>query len=377
MAVFDQPKSSYSDTTPQERVISDTILMIDPLDTPLLDAIGGLDGARSKFNLRLNGTKIEILEDEMISLETTANHGGVIATDATTITVSDASLFKDGDVIKIDDEYMVVSGANVSNQQITVYSRSYGGTNSTHTTTAAISVVGQARLEGDDADYRGLLQVSAPYNYTSIYQEALKVTGTAEKISQYGISNEFDHQAKKKLPDIFRRIERAIFYGIRAAGADGSPRSFGGLEVFITNNKVSAGGAITKTKIDDLAEAMFADGGVPDLLVINPGPARDLKDILDTSSFVRVSQSESSLGMAPVKTVTTQYGTFRILIDRWCPVAKAYALDTRKIGLYTLRPFAWKELSVSGDSHKGEVVGELSLMVANDKAHGYLYAITS
>ncbi len=377
MTVYDTPKTSYSDTTPQERVISDVIYMIDPLDTPLLAAIGGLDGARSKFNLRLNGTKIEILEDEMPPIETTANHGGVIATDATSITVADASLFKDGDVIKIDDELMVVSAVNTTSNTISLYSRSYGGTNATHTTLAVISIVGQARLEGDDADFSAMTDITAPYNYTSIFQDALKVTGTAEKISQFGIANEFDYQSKKKLPHLFRLIDRAIFHGIRAAGSASTPRSFGGLGVFITDNTAAAGGAIAKVKIDDLMESIFNDGGNPDVLCLNPSVARDLKDILDTSSFVRVDQSVNSLGTAPIQAVVTQYGTLRLLMDRFCPVGTAYALDTRKVGMYTLRPFAWKELALVGDSRKGEVVGEFSLMVANDKAHGKITGITS
>jgi hypothetical protein len=52
-------------------------------------------------------------------------------------------------------------------------------------------------------------------------------------------------------------------------------------------------------------------------------------------------------------------------------------LDSRKVGFYTLRPFFQKALAVTGDSQKGEVVGEYSLLVANDKAHGYIYGITS
>ena len=37
---------------------------------------------------------------------------------------------------------------------------------------------GMARLEGDDADYGPITDISAPYNYTSIFQKAIKVSGT-------------------------------------------------------------------------------------------------------------------------------------------------------------------------------------------------------
>jgi len=40
MALIDQPKTAYSDSTPQARAISDVISMIDPRDTPLLARLG-------------------------------------------------------------------------------------------------------------------------------------------------------------------------------------------------------------------------------------------------------------------------------------------------------------------------------------------------
>src|SRR3990172_1833698 len=140
MTVYDAPQTSYSDTTPQLRVIGDSIYMIDPLDTPLLAAIGGLDGARSKFKLNENGTKIEILEDEMGPLTGAVANGTVaLTTDTLSFTVADGSVFKEGDVILIDSEYMIVSA--VATDVVTVYARDYGGTKATHATNASFQIV--------------------------------------------------------------------------------------------------------------------------------------------------------------------------------------------------------------------------------------------
>lgn len=379
MALFDQQKTTYSDTAAQVRVISNIIQLIDPVDTPLIAALGGLDAARSKFRIGMNGTKIELLEDSYNPVETTVNNGTVaLTTNTTNFTVADASIFQDGHVILIDNELMVVSSADAANDTIAVYSRSYGGTNATHDATSAISIVGMARLEGDDADYVGLQALTNPYNYSSIYQKALKVSGTEEVVDQYGFDNAFSYQAQKAVPELLRLVERNIFWGVRAAGSASAPRSAGGLGTFITDNSVNAGGAIAKTDFDNLAELVMIDGGNPDLLVMHPSIANDVKALLDSSSFVRVDQNPGGqFGMSPITRVDTQYGSLRMVISRWCPTAKAYMLDSRKVGLYTLRPFGWKPLAVTGDSRKGEVVGEFSLMVANDKAHGWVYGITT
>lgn len=377
MALFDQPKTTYSDTTNAIRIISESIKLIDPVDTPLLVALGGFDAARSKFNIRGNGTKIEWLEDTYAPLSDVAAQGTTITTNTTILTVTDASIFQDGHVIKIDAEYMVVSSVDVTNNTLTVYSRSYGGTNATHVTTSTIEIVGMARLEGDNADFVGLQVLTNPYNYSSIFQKALKITGTEDVVDEYGYDSAFAYQAEKAVPELSRLLEKAIFNGIRAIGTATTPRSFGGLLTYITNNTVGAGGAIAKTHVDALAEAVRLDGGMPDLFVCHPSIANDLRALLDSSSFVRLTQENQVFGMMSIEQIRTQYGNLRIVDTLWCPTSHAYVLDSRKIGLYELRPFQWHELAKDGDSRKAEVVGEFSLAVANDKAHGFISGITT
>lgn len=377
MAVYDQQKTSYSDVTPHVRIVNDAISLIDPVDTPLILALSGFDAARSKFKIRGNGYKIEWLEDEYAPTSTTANQGTTITTNTTTLTVTDASIFQPGHVINIDSEYMVINTVDTANNTVTVHSRSYGGTNATHATTSTIEIVGMARLEGDDADYGPIVDITAPYNYTAIFQKALNVSGTQQVIDQYGIADEFSYQANKGVPELSRLVERAIFHGVRAAGSATTPRSFGGLGTFITDNTVDANGAIAKSDIDNAMEYAMLDGGRPDLFVVNPSVMNDVRALLDSSSFVRVEQSNSVFGMSAITQMQTQYGNLRVVESRWCPVSKAYLLDSRKVGLYTLRPFQWYELAKTGDSKKGELVGEFSLAVANDKAHAVITGITS
>lgn len=371
MAVFDQPKTSYTDTTPQVRAIGDLIHLIDPVDTPLISLLG-LDSARSKFRLNVNGTKIEWLEDEYDPVSGTLNHGTTVTTATLSITFTDASMIQPGHVLLIDAEYMVVDTVNTTSNAVTVKSRSYGGTNATHATGATWYIVGMARDEGDDADYGPIVDITAPYNYTAIFQKAIKVSGTMQAIDQYGIDNEFMYQSNKAVPHLLRLMERSIFHGVRAVGSATTPRSFGGLGTFITDNSQSLTTTITKASVDALAELVMGDGGMPDILVVNQATATNLRALLDSSSFVRVPQENDQFGMNPIEYVVSQFYRLRLIVDRWCPATKAYVLDSRKVGLYQLRPFASYELAKTGDSVKGEVVGEFSLAVANDKGHGYI-----
>ncbi|MBT3239374.1 MAG: DUF5309 family protein [Chloroflexi bacterium] len=376
--VLDQPKTVYSDATAQARAISDVISMIDPRDTPLLAKLG-LDGAREKFKLNLDGYKIEILEDSLDPLEDAINDAaGWDGSDTEELVVDDASKFQDGYVILVEDEKLVVKNVDTTNNFLEVYGRGFGDTTAAaHADDTVIKIIGMARLEGDDADYGPIVDISAPYNYTSIFQKAIKVSGTLQAISQHGIDDEFIYQANKAVPHLLRLVERMAFYGERVVGNASSPRSAGGLGVFITDNVVAAGGAIAKSHVDSLMEEIIMDGGYPDLLVMNPRVANDLRALLDSSSFVRVSQDENKLGVDAIERVMTQYGELELVMDRWCPTDTAYVLQSDKVGFYSLRNFESYELARSGDSLKGEVVGEFSILAANDKAHGKITGITT
>jgi hypothetical protein len=377
MPPYELPKSSYSATVNAKRIIADAIKLIDPIATPLLVALGGFDSAREKFELRGNGTKIEWLEDEYSAISDIAVQGTTITTNTTTLTVTDASIFQDGHVIQIDQEYMVVKSADPVANTLTVYARNFGGTNATHAEDAVIYIRGMARLEGDDADYVGVNPLTAPFNYTSIFQKALKITGTEDVLDEYGYESAFAYEANKAMPELARLVELQIFHGIRAVGGETAPRSMGGLNTFITNNTVDAAGAIAKSDLDNLAELIRLDGGMPNLFVCHPSIANDLRSLLDTSSFVNLTQENQWFGMMPIEGIRTQYGTLQIVETLWCPLATAFMLDSRKVGLYELRPFQWHPLAKTGDSRKAEVVGELSLAVANDKAHGKITGLTS
>ena len=372
--VYDQQKTTYSDTATQVRVLSDVIRMIDPIDTPLIAALGGLDGARSKFNIKQNGKLIELMEDEYASVAGVFNNGGEVATDETDVTMADGSILQAGHVILFGNEYAWVSA--VSGNDVTIV-RTVAGTNDTADTGEAYSIVGMVRLEGDDADFVGLNAISTTYNYTGIVEKALNVSGTDEAIDYYGMGSPFAYQAAKAIPELLRNIELQLFHGYRAAGSATVGRSWGGLDTFMGSNTTGSVGAIAKADLDFVMEACYGDGGQPNLLVCNQGVAADLKALIDTSDSVRYDTAQTRLGLGPIQVVQTQFGPLQVVMDRWCPVSKIYLLDPRKIGLFTLRPFFWQALAITGDSKKGEVLGEFSLLVAHNEAHGTLTGVTS
>ena len=373
MAVSDQPKTTYSDTTAQKRVIADLIDIIDPRDTPVVSYFG-LDGDSGKFRLvNWPGTKMEWLEDTLAGLTDTL--AASCTTNATSLSVTDGSIHKTGDIIEIDVEMMWISDASAADNKVTV-TRNFGGTQATHASAATITLINHARLEGADADYeRAFSDIVAPYNYTQIFQDDVKVTRSGNKISQYGIAEEFDYQAAKKIPELSRLIEKAFFRGQRKSGSATAPRAFGGLETFATNNtKSGASAALVQKDLEDLVQDCWSDGGNPDLIICNSWVKRKISGFYADS--VRTTRDEQRGGVT-ISEVETEFGVLKILMSRWCPSAKLYVVESQYIGFVAFDPFFQEELAKTGDSTKGQVVGEYGLVVKNGKAHGFMKSIST
>jgi len=368
---IDSPFTSYSDTTPQRRVITDVISLIDPTEAVVVEILGGLDGASGKFRFTAKGTKFEWLEDTMSPLADALD--GSITSTVTTITVDDGSLFKPGYIIKVDDEYMWVS--SISGEVLTV-TRNYGGTQATHADDDVVDIVGEARLESDDSDPIAFTDRTAPYNYTNIFHYEVEVSGTQQAIDQYGIPDEFAYQVNKGIPDEMRKVNLSAYHGQRKAGSATTPRGMGGFGTFITDNAIAAGGAIVQADFEDALEASYNDGGSgPWVAFCAPANMQVIKNFYDTSTMLQVSRDETTAGMV-IQDILTPFGTVKLVMDRHAPTDKVYIVDPKHAGFATLRPFAWEPLAKAGDYDTSEVVGEFTFCVRQDKAHAVITGIS-
>ncbi len=374
--IVDQPWSTYSDTTPQKRVITDAIAMMDPVDTPFLDRIGGLDGASGKFNF-VNGesTHPEWLHGSLPALTSTLQ-AATIASNATSVTVADASPYKVGHIVEIDAQQFWVSAVNKTTEVLTV--ASLGGTEASHATGASVNIVGQARVEGADSDTSPSTGVTTASNYTNIFHAEIKVSETENVISKYGIGNRFDYEANQKVPLLMREIEMQILKNaIISAGSASTPRVMGGIPAFLTENSAS-GATLSRAKIEAVTKLIFDDGGMgPWVMPMTSTDYAYIKQFLENTGYLRVTQDETEVGMKNPAVIHTAYGDVYPMLDRWAVTGKAYLVDVNNVGMLTLRPFTQVPLGKNGDSERGEVKGEFTLCVRLPNSHGYLHSISA
>lgn len=369
----DAPFTSYDQSgTLHKRIVPDVISLIDPVEVQFLLAVGGLDGARSKFDIRMNGRQIEWLTDAYRTMASTL--AATLATDTTAVTVSDSSVHRIGDVVQLTDgaELANVTSNNTSTNVITV-TRGFGGTTQATQATGAIDIQTVARIEGADADSGQYETVGSDYNVTQILQDEVAVTGTQQALDLYGITNTLEYQRRKIIPEQTRFLNKAALRnsGI-STGSATAARLLKGLPGYLTTNTLTTDRTdFNMQDLRTLTLSSYQNGGNVDMLVMNPITMDTIAAFLDSSEYLRVDVSEGRVGMH-VKQFVTPFATYMAVPDRWAPNGAVFGLDSRHVGFYQLRPFMEEGISKVGDSEKIQIVGEFSFAVKHESAHFYI-----
>lgn len=373
------PYSTYVNTAENKRVITDYIALLDPSDAPFIEAIGGLDGAASKFRFTNQGTMVEWIEDTLapltgvFALTATANS----ATNVTSLKVADGNMVQPGHILLTGTELLWVS-ANSSG--VLTVTRSLGSsTMVTLATDASFSIVGMARLEGADSDPIGYTDLSTNSNYTQIFHKEIKQTGTAPYQDRWGMTDQMQYESAKSIPEMMRLIERTLQYGKRAAGSTTTPRMMGGYQEFITTNKASGANMSVSSLIpgiiEDAVELIYNAGGAGDFLaIVNPATYQKIKNAYDSSSYVRYAPEQNRFGTL-VDRIVTPFGDVSFVIDRWQLSNLIPILKLDNVGMLTLRPWQVEDLAKTGDAEKKQLVGEYTFCLKLQKSHALLTAV--
>jgi hypothetical protein len=66
-------------------------------------------------------------------------------------------------------------------------------------------------------------------------------------------------------------------------------------------------------------------------------------------------------------------------MSRWVPTGSVLLLDSSRIDVMPLsgRSFQYKPLGITGDRQSGQVIGEYTLELRNENAHGVISGLTA
>ena len=359
--------------------VSDIISVVSPYETPLLDHLG--DAPRPAAS-----TYHEWLEDELLPNSDAINDSTWTSASAdVTFGVDHAGRFRIGDQIRADGstELMLVTDVSTAAGMITV-ERGYGGT-----TPAALAdnlvlrILGNAALEGDDAPSVRFTNRSRRGNWTQIFNASVRVSGSDLAVRKLAVGDELDFQKQERLRELLRDLEATVINGAApAANAQGTAsirRTMRGIIPSLATNvfKPNVNGFPTDT---DLTEAQLnlalrlvweQAASRIDTIVVNGYQKRRINGFI-TSGRMYGPNDQTYRNLVGV--YESDFGICRVVLCRSVPADGVLLLDSSRLAVLPLagRSFHYKPLASTGDFETGEVLGEYTLELRNENAHGII-----
>jgi len=378
-------KATYSAGTTLPELaedVSDLIGIISPYEMPLLDALG--DPMREATS-----THHEWFEDELMPNKDAINDDTFTDPAADTDFVVDhGSRFRVGDQIQMEgsEELLLVTG--IDTNTLTVV-RGYAGTTAEDLAdNQVINILGNAAIEGADKPGVRFTNRSRCGNYTQIFTGAVEVSGTDMAASQLGLADEMDYQKQERLRELLRDLENTVINGGQPAsspeGSSSVRRSMKGIIQHLSTNVFHTGDSgfptgndLNEAKINYVLRRIWeSSNGNVDLIVVGGFQKRKINAFTaDSRSYAANDTTFTDM----ISIYESDFGACRIVTTRWLPQDTVLLLDSSRVSVLPLagRSFYFKPLASSGDYECGELIGEYTVELKNEAAHGLIRDLTT
>ncbi len=373
-------KATYSAGTTLPELaedVSDLIGIVSPYEVPLLDALGDpLREASSSHH--------EWLEDDLLPNKDAVDDSTFTdpATD-TDFVVDNGDRFQAGDQIQIEGSEELMLVTSISTNTLTVV-RGYAGTTAEDLVdNKVINILGNAALEGADKPSARFTNRSRRSNYTQIFTSTVEVSGTDMAASQLGLADELDYQKQERLRELIRDLENTVVNGGQPAsnpeGSGSVRRSMNGIIQHLSTNVLHDNdtGHPSDDNLDEasinylLRQIWENSNGNVDLILVNGFQKRKINAFTSSS---RSYGANDTTFTDMINVYESDFGVCRIVTSRWMPQDAVLLLDSSRINVVPLagRSFHFKPLASSGDYECGELIGEYTLELKNEAAHGLI-----
>lgn len=366
--------------------VADLVSIVSPHETPVLDLFG--DAKRST-----GSTVHEWLEDSLLPNTDSVNQTTFApdATNAVSITVANGNRFRVGDQVRPDGLREVMLVTAVAGNVLTVVRRYGNTTGGALANGLKLFILGNAAIEGDDRPATQYTTRTRRRNYTQIFTAGVEVSGSMQAARTLGTADEFDYQKQERLRELLRDLENCVINGVAAAanpqGGTGNRRTMNGIIPGIVTNQFVPGvnGFPVGNPTNQISEQMIntamrqiweQSSGRVDTILVSGAQKRKINDILVGS---RLYISGETILTNRVAIYESDFGTCRVLMSRWVPSDHLLLLDSSRFSVVPMtgRSFHFKPLAATGDSQTGMLIGEYTLEMRNENAHGVIRGLAT
>ena len=380
-------KATYSAGATLPEVVEDVgdlVGIVSPFETPLLSALG--DPQRAAMS-----THHEWLEDTLLPNKDVITATPVDPDGDPTIEVAHASYFRVGDQIRVagSKELMFVTAINAQDGTIDVV-RGHGGTTPENLAEDdVLFILGNAALEGGDADDARFTSRTRKGNWTQIFTRTILVSGSDLAVRHHAVADEIDYQKQERLRELLRDLESTVINGsmpdtetFDPQGSVTQRRTMNGILAHLASNVFEpgvagfpAGPGLDEAMLNQALRTIWENSaGSVDLIVVNGSQKRKISSF--TTSMQQYAPEDAAFRQT-VGVYESDFGVQRVVLSRWVPSDCVLLLDSGRISVLPLsgRSFHYKPLAATGDYEKGELIGEYTLELRNEAAHGVIRSL--
>ena len=361
--------------------IHDIVGIISPYETPLLDHLGDPNRVASC-------SAHEWLEDVTLSNEDRI-------ADCNTLDLEEAGVVKAfavdhpdrffvGDIVQPENSRESLFVTKIEEGHLHVV-RSYGGTavSSLETGTRLRIVNNAAMGEGENRFVRRVRKT----NNTQIFTAGVEVSGSQLAAKQAAIADELDYQKQERLRELVRDLENCVINGVGPAYEPPRRAPKPGESVEMKSVRRTLRGIIPSIKThqfdhksaplneDALNSAIRevwerSNGGV-DTILVGGLQKRAINQFIASA---RGYDARNTRYRDMVSVYESDFGVCRVVLSRWVPADTLLLLDSSRIDVLPMagRSFHYKPLGVDGDRERGQVIGEYTLELRDEHAHGII-----
>jgi hypothetical protein len=262
----------------------------------------------------------------------------------------------------------------------------------------AAASANNAVLEGDDATTDAATPTVRLGNINQISDKVARVTGTQQAINKAGRDNELDYQKILKGKELKRDME-TILVGSNQAKVGGdatTARKTASVLSWIKTNteKGTAGSPAdptnadgTGTRTDGTARAfteallksalqkIWISGGDPDKIMLGGFNKQVMSTF--TGRGTPMDATGTKKIVASVDVYESDFGTLKVVANRFSRARDALILQSDMWALATLRNMKTIPLAVTGDSVRHQIITEYALECRNEKSSGGVFDLTA
>lgn len=250
-------------------------------------------------------------------------------------------------------------------------------------TLASVSITG--RIEGEDFSAAALTDAVRLENYTHILRKDFQVTGTTEAVNHAGMGSQFAYQAEKAMRELARNTEAALIQstatdadgvtaGTQALGDADSARTMKGLSTFVPTSSPDHSDAvttsITEAQFTALLQKLWDAGAMPNTVLASSAAKIDISGYSGNTNILRHNTPDVHKVTQNVLQYESDFGTVDVVLERYPVSGESYVFDRNLISKGFLRPTRMTRLAPNGDSERGMVLHELTLIVKHPSATG-------